>query len=235
MKKMVFAMITILLVSCAELKKLGIPTDGSAITIDEIVKALKEALGNGTTKGSNLLSQIDGYYKSPYKIFIPSEAQNVIDKLKFIPGFSNLEEQLTIKLNRAAEQAATKAAPIFLNAITNMTFADAKSILMGPDTAATTYLKNQTYQALYNEFQPIILQSLNEVKAADLWDKAITAYNKIPLIAKVNPRLDDYVTNQALKGLFGMVAKEETGIRHDISLRTSDLLKKVFGQQDKGN
>lgn len=232
---MVFAMITILLVSCAELKKLGIPTDGSAITIDEIVKALKEALGNGTTKGSNLLSQIDGYYKSPYKIFIPSEAQNVIDKLKFIPGFSNLEEQLTIKLNRAAEQAATKAAPIFLNAITNMTFADAKSILMGPDTAATTYLKNQTYQALYNEFQPIILQSLNEVKAADLWDKAITAYNKIPLIAKVNPRLDDYVTNQALKGLFGMVAKEETGIRHDISLRTSDLLKKVFGQQDKGN
>lgn len=232
--KKIFALIMILsMVSCAELSKIQLPGGAAALSIEEIANGLKEALNTGISKGSDLLSKLDGYYKSPYKILLPEEATNVIDKLKFIPGFSDAEEKLTMRLNRAAELAAQKAAPIFFQAIKDMTFSDATNILMGTDTAATGYLRAHTYTPLYNQFQPIVLNSLNEVHAADYWQTAVTAYNKIPLVKKTNPKLDDYVTEQALKGLFSMVAKEEMGIRTDLSLRTSDLLKKVFAKQDK--
>ena len=150
-----------------------------------------------------------------------------------VPGFNDLEQNLTLRVNRAAELAAQKAKPIFVKAIKEMTFQDATNILMGADTSATFYLNQHTYAPLYSEFQPIILDALNEVHAADYWETAVTAYNKIPLVKKTNPKLDDYVAAQALNGLFAMIAKEEIGIRKDISLRTSDLLKKVFAKQDK--
>lgn len=198
----------------------------------EIASGLKQALEIGISEGANLLSQRDGYFKSPYKILLPDEARKVTDKLKVIPGFSDVENILLEKLNRAAEDAASSAKPIFVKAIKEITFSDALSILMGPNNGATTYLHDKTYTPLYNEFNPVIVKSLNKFNAIDYWADAVNAYNKIPFVEKVNPRLDEYVTNKALDGLFGMVAKKELQIRTDISSRSTELLKKVFAKQD---
>lgn len=199
---------------------------------EEIANGLKQALEIGITKGSNELSARDGYYKSPYKILLPPEAEKVAQKLRSIPGFNNVEEVLLEKINRGAEDAARKASPIFVNAIRNMTFTDAMDILMGEQNAATNYLKTATYDQLYNEFNPVIVESLDKFNARKYWADAVDTYNKIPFIEKANPDLDDYVTKQALEGLFAKVQEEELNIRTNISARTTELLKKVFAKQD---
>lgn len=198
----------------------------------DIANGLKEALSVGTDEAVGFLAEKDGYFKSAYKILLPEEARKVTDKLKFIPGFTNVEEVILEKINRAAEDAATKAGPIFLGAIKGMTISDAMSILMGERNAATTYLNNQTYQALYNEFQPQLLASLEKFNAVTYWADAVNTYNKIPLLGDVNPRLDDYVAGEALNGLFSLVEKKEDGIRTDVSQRVTPLLQKVFAKQD---
>ena len=136
------------------------------------------------------------------------------------------------KLNRAAEDAAKSAKPIFVSAIKAMSFNDAMGILKGEKNAATQYLNQATYSQLYNEFNPVIKRSINKVGAGDLWNKVISSYNKIPFVERINPDLDDYVTNEALEGLFSMVEKEELNIRSNISARVSDLLRRVFALQD---
>lgn len=200
---------------------------------DEVGGGLKEALEIGISKGADALAKQDGYLKSPYKIFIPEEAQTVISRLKVVPGFQNLEADLTERLNRAAEDAATRAKPIFVSAIRQVTMQDAMNILMGDKNAATAYLDAKTRQQLYEAFHPVILESLEKVNAVSLWSSATDAYNKIPLVKKVNPRLDDHVTNHALTGMFGMIEKEELRIRENPLARTSDLLKRVFARQDR--
>lgn len=211
------------------LKKVGL----EEISTEEVAAGLKEALNQGTSKGADQLSATDGYFKSIYKIFLPEEAQAVCKKLSVIPGFSSIEEDVIEKINRAAEDAATKAKPIFINAIKQMTIADAWNILKGNDDAATKYLNKTTYSPLYNEFKPVITASMEKVGALQLWASAINKYNQIPLVKKVNPDMSDYVTNKALEGLFKKIAEEELNIRHNFSARTSDLLKKVFSKQDK--
>jgi len=198
----------------------------------DISRGLKEALNIGTDDAVDFLSAQDGYYKSAYKILLPEEARKVTDKLKFIPGFKNFEEVALEKINRGAEDAAKSVGPIFLDAIKGMSINDALSILMGEQDAATNYLQNQTYQTLYNRFQPVVLNSLNKFNAVDYWEDAKGKYNKIPLVEDVNPRLDDYVVHEALKGLFSLVAVKELGIRTDISQRVTPLLQKVFKKQD---
>ena len=208
-------------------------TAGSALLTDaDISSGLKEALDNGVKVSVQKLSATDGYYQSSYKILLPAEANKVIDKLKFIPGFENLQEEAIKRVNRAAEDAATKAGPIFFDAIKGMSFSDVTNVLMGPKNAATNYLHDHTYQSLYGEFNPVIMNSLNKFGALDLWSDAINTYNQIPFITKLNPDLGDYVTNKALDGLFSLIEKKEYGIRTDISQRTSSLLKKVFAKQD---
>ena len=207
-------------------------TLSSEPTTAEVALGLKEALQIGISKGSDQLSQQDGYYKSIYKILLPEEARKVTEKLKVIPGFSDVEEVIVKKLNQAAEDAAKSAKPIFVGAIKQMTFEDALQILMGEKDAATRYLEKNTYDPLYESFQPVILESLNKFNAIEYWEKAMTTYNKIPFVDRINPKLDDYVTNEALTGLFGMVEKEERAIRQDPAKRVSDLLRKVFRKQD---
>jgi hypothetical protein len=202
------------------------------LTTADIARGLKEALNVGTDDAVSFLSKADGYYKSPYKILLPEEARKVTDKLKFIPGFDKVEEIMLEKVNRAAEDAAKSVGPLFLNAIKTMTIDDALGILMGEKNAATSYLHSRTNTDLYNKFQPIILASLNKFNAVDYWQDAVDKYNKIPLLGKVNPRLDDYVAQEALKGLFKLVEKKELGIRTDISQRVTPLLEKVFKKQD---
>ena len=210
-----------------------IKSGGANLTQDEIGNGLKEALNIGLNEATDFLSAKDGYFKSPYKILMPEEAQKVVSKLKVIPGFANVEADLTERMNRAAEDAAQKAKPIFIAAIKKMTFTDAMNILTGNKDAATRYLEKTTYDALYAEFKPIIQASLDKVNARTYWKEATTAYNKIPFATKTNTELDDHVTKTALIGMFSLVEQKEKGIRSNANLRTSDLLKKVFAKQDK--
>lgn len=210
-------------------------TTGGGLSTDEIGKGLKEALNIGVGEASDFLSTKDGYLKSAYKIPLPKEAEKISSKLKVVPGFSNFEANLVEKINRAAEDAAIKAKPIFIDAIKKMTFQDAMNLLMGNQDAATRYLEKTTYDNLYAEFRPVIIESLDKVNARSYWNKGVTAYNKLPFVSKANPDLDDYVAQKALVGLFGLVEKKEEDIRENTGARTSDLLKKVFSKQDKNN
>ena len=204
----------------------------SGISQEEAGMGLKEALNMGVGKAVDFLSTPDGYYKSAYKILLPEEAQQVTNKLKAVPGFANVEADLVEKMNRAAEDAAEKAKPIFIDAIKKMTFTDAMNLLMGEKDAATRYLEKTTYDQLYTAFKPIIIESLDKVNAREYWKSATTAYNKIPFVKKTNPELDDHVTKMALVGLFDLVEVKEKDIRENQASRTSDLLKKVFAKQD---
>jgi hypothetical protein len=214
-------------------KLLGSAKKAFPLGEDETGKGLKEALEIGVSKGADALARPDGYFKSPYKILLPTEAQKVVSRLQSVPGFQGLEADLTERLNRAAEDAATKAKPIFLNAIRQLTFQDAINILMGEKNAATQFLVRTTRTPLYDAFQPVINESLEKVNAVSLWSTASTTYNKIPLVSKVNTKLDDHVTNKALDGLFLKIEEEERNIRANPLARTSELLKKVFSKQDK--
>jgi hypothetical protein len=232
LKKILFLIGILQFTACAELQQIAGDVMQQPLTAEEVGRGLKEALNFGISEGVQKLSARDGYFKSPYKILLPAEAQKVADKLKTIPGFSEVENEILQRLNRAAEDAATKAKPIFVDAIKQMTFQDAFDILTGADNAATGYLRQSTYRKLYEAFNPVIIRSLDKVKARTYWRDAVNAYNNIPLVKKMNPSLDDYVTTQALSGLFSMVEVKEKKIRDDVSQRTTDLLRRVFARQD---
>lgn len=223
--------LSVLFTSCdpAALEKL---MEATPLSSSEAARGLKEALNFGVDDAVKFLSVEDGYFKSAYKILLPEEARKVTEKLKVVPGFSNVENEMIKRINRAAEDAAKSAGPIFLSAIKNMSFDDAMSILLGQNNAATSYLHTNTNTKLYGEFNPVITNSLNKFNALGYWSDAVNAYNKIPFIDKINPDLGDHITNKALNGLFDLVEKKELGIRTDISQRTTDLLKKVFKKQD---
>ena len=199
---------------------------------EDIGNGLKSALEIGIGKGADVLSQKGGYFNSAFKIQLPPEARQITDRLKVIPGFNKVEDIVLEKINAGAEDAATKAKPIFVSAIKQMTFTDALNILMGDKNAATAYLKRTTYDQLYQAFSPVIVQSLDKFDARKYWGDAVNTYNKIPLIKKVNPSLDDYVTREALNGLFTMVEQKELSIRSNKAERVTDLLQKVFAKQD---
>jgi hypothetical protein len=197
---------------------------------DEVASGLKEALDQGIAQAVDKLSAEDGYLKSQYKIEIPNEAKKVISKVKMVPGFENVERDLIEKMNRAAESAAKKATPIFIDAVKQISFDDALNILSGEDDAATAYLKDKSYRKLYDAFMPVIVSALDEVNAREYWKKTVTTYNKLPFVADVNPELDDHVNSKALVGMFSLIAKKEEGIRNNVDQRNTDLLIKVFGK-----
>ena len=234
MKKIYLFLLPLFLVSCdpADLAKVLDAANSGALTNLDIANGLKQALNFGVDESVDFLSADGGYYNSVYKVLLPEEARKVTDKLQGIPGFSNLEDVAIQKINQAAEDAASKAGPIFLGAIKSITFDDAMNILMGPDDAATNFLHTKTYQSLYGEFQPVIIASLDKFNAQKYWGDAVNKYNMLPFVDDVNPDLADHVTTEALKGLFGLVAKKELGIREDVSQRTTSLLQKVFAKQD---
>ena len=165
------------------------------------------------------------------KIFLPEELQKVDKGLRDI-GLGNLADEGIKLLNRAAEDAVSEATPIFIDAVKDITFTDAKNILLGPDNAATQYLSDKTTNALYAKFNPVISNSFSKVGADQIWENLITRYNQIPFTQNVNPDLTDYVTQEALKGVFTMIAVEENNIRDQVSSRTTDLLRRVFALQD---
>lgn len=234
MKKILILIVALSLSSCAEMQQVlnQLPQTQGIGGVD-ISGGLREALNNGISKQVTKLTATDGFYRNEaVKILLPEELRKVDAGLRKI-GLSSLADEGLKVLNRAAEDAVKEATPIFVDAVRNMTFMDAKSILMGNESSATNYLQNSTSTALYGKFNPVIKSSFTKVGADKVWANIITKYNSIPLINKVNPDLTDYVTNQALNGVFKMVAVEEKNIRTNISSRTSILLQKVFAMQDK--
>jgi hypothetical protein len=196
---------------------------------DDIIAGLKEALSTGTNNSTAVASKVDGYLKNP-AIFIPfpPEAEKIKTELINL-GFKNKVDEFETSVNRAAEQAAASAAPIFLSAVKNMTLTDGLSILKGSDTAATHYLKQNTSAALITQYHPIVKDALAKVNATAYWASLVKLYNEIPFVKKQNPDLEGFVTTKALDGLFHLVGQEETKIRKDPAAQVTDLLKHVFG------
>lgn len=234
MKKILALSTLFLAFGCAELQQVAqqFPQLGTMENAD-ISAGLKEALNNGISKQVSKLTATDGFYKNEaVKILLPAELQKVDKTLRSI-GLGSLADEGIKSLNRAAENAVKEATPIFVDAVKNMSFADAKNILLGNQTSATTYLENSTSKALYSKFNPVVKNSFSKVGADKVWANIITKYNQVPLVQKVNPDLNDYVTDKAMEGVFKMVAVEEVNIRNNLSARTSDLLKRVFAMQDR--
>lgn len=234
MKKSLLLITAFTFLGCAEMQQIvdQIPQNGSILSNADIANGLKEALNQGIDKQVSKLTQTDGFYKNEaVKILLPDELKKVDAKLRAI-GLSNLADEGLKVLNRAAEDAVKEATPIFVDAVKQMTFNDAKNILLGDDSAATSYLQRTTSAALYSKFNPIIKNSFSKVGADKVWTNIITKYNSIPLVTKINPDLTDYTTNEAMQGVFKMIAVEEKDIRTNLSARTSTVLQKVFALQD---
>ena len=232
-RKILVVFLVLNITACAELQQVvnQLP-QGVGIGNDEIAAGLRQALDFGIEKQVTKLTQTDGFYKNDLvKILLPEELQKVDKGLRDI-GLSKLADEGLKALNRAAEDAVKEATPIFVDAVKGITFADAKNILIGKDDAATQYLNSKTQTALYAKFNPVIKNSFSKVGADEIWTNLINKYNSIPFTADVNPDLTDYVTNEALKGVYTMIAVEEKEIRNNLSSRTTALLKKVFALQD---
>jgi hypothetical protein len=232
-KRILVLVIAIQFVGCAELQNVIKQLPNGGLTQQQIGNGLKEALDNGIKNQVSKLTSQDGFYKNDLvKILLPEELQALDNGLRKI-GLSNLADEGIKVLNRAAEDAVKTATPIFVNAVKEMTFNDAKNILLGEQNAATSYLQTKTSESLYSSFSPVINDSFSKVGADKIWANLITKYNSIPFVNKVDPDLTGYVTSQALKGVFTMIEVEEKGIREQAGLRTSALLKQVFALQDK--
>ena len=202
---------------------------GSGLSTDEIANGLKEALEVGATKGTEKLSSLDGFFKDAViKILMPEEAKKVESTLRGV-GLGKQVDNAILSMNRAAEDASKSAAPIFINAIKQMSIQDALGILQGGDFAATDYLKSKTVAALTESFRPVIEKSLEKTNATKYWNTLFTTYNKFSS-DKVDTDLVAYVTGKGLAGVFYQVGQEEQKIRKDPLARSSDLLKKVFAK-----
>ena len=202
------------------------------LTRQEIVAALKESLSKGITRGAALASRKDGYFGNPrLKIEFPQDVVKVEKTLRRI-GFGGEIDRFVKQLNRSAEKAAARARPIFVRAITALTINDAVEILNGAPDAATRYLRRTTGSELRKQFLPIVRETLNETSATRYYADIVKQYNALPLVADVNPDLDQYATDKGIDGLFVLIAEEEANIRANPVARTTDLLRRVFDSLD---
>ncbi|WP_295667008.1 DUF4197 domain-containing protein [uncultured Mucilaginibacter sp.] len=198
----------------------------------EIGKGLKDALLQGTSKSTDQLSAVNGFFgNAAIKIVFPPEAKNAEKTLRGL-GFNKLCDNVILSLNRAAEDAAKQAKPIFIGAIKKMTLQDVDKILFGPQDAATQYFRQATSAQLVLAFKPVINASLAKVGAAKYYGDAAGEYNKLPFVKRINPDLSDYATQKAIDGLFYQIALEELNIRKNIGARSTPLLQKVFAFAD---
>lgn len=203
------------------------------LTADQVANGLKEALVKGVSTGTQKVGKTDGYFKNPkIKIPFPPDVQKVENTLRDV-GLGNEVDRFIKTLNRGAEEAAKEAKPVFVSAIKQMTINDAWNILKGEDKeAATNYLRKATSTELRSKFSPIVKRALDQTNATKYYSEIITRYNQIPLVDDVNPDLERYATEKAMEGLFFMIAEEEKKIRANPAARTTDLLKRVFKEQD---
>jgi len=236
----------ILLTGCAEALDLIGSVSSAPLTEEEVGRGLKEALITGARKAAAELSAEDGYYgDSALRIPLPDEARVIVDNISRLPGGRDMVEDVILRINRAAEDAAREAAPVFVRAVTEMTIADAFGILRGEDDAATAYLRRTTGEDLYALYQPKIEASTSKdivggISTGQAWesltdswnDLADSAVGRLAGLTAVNTDLDDFLTRKALEGLFVKIEAEEQKIRTDVSARVTPLLKRVFGSLD---
>jgi hypothetical protein len=249
MKAKTIIIITLMFImsGCAELMTVLKSVSGPLpLTEAEVVSGLKEALSTGAGNAASKLSLENGYYgDAALKILLPDEAKVIVDNISRIPGGDKLVEDVVLRINRAAEDAAKEVAPIFVNSITQMTIQDAFGILNGSDNAATSYLKSTTYDELYNLYKPKIQAStekklIGDISTKNSWETLTSKWNTVAnsiagQLANLNPvnaDLDDYLTNKALAGMFSKVEAEELKIRKEVSARVTPLLRRVFGSLD---
>jgi hypothetical protein len=219
--------LTLGLLSCETLSNLPMST---TITQAEAAQGIREALDQGVGRGISLLNKEDGFFgNQAYKLFLPQEAVKIENTLRQI-GMGSLVDKAILQINRSAEDAVGYARPIFLDAIKEMTIADAINIIKGPKDAATQYFRDKTTSKLIAAFTPIIKGSLDKFSATKYYGDMINTYNKFPTtLNKLNPDLPSYVVDKAVSALFDQVAQEEANIRANPVARTTDILKKVFG------
>jgi len=236
----------ILFTGCAELMTVLQSTTNIPLTEEEVVSGLKEALSTGAKNSAQKLSAENGYFgDEAIKILLPEEARVIADNISKIPGGDQLIQDVILRINRAAEDAAKEVAPIFVNSIRQMTIRDAFNILNGADNAATGYLRQTTYSELYSLYKPKIQIStekdiIGNVSTKDSWVTLTGRWNtfagsvagRLAGFKPVNTDLDDFLTNKALTGMFMKVEIEELKIRKEVDARISPLLKRVFGSLD---
>lgn len=234
MKKIFSALSLICLLSSCEVAQQVLNQSGVStgpLSSEEIASGLKEALTIGTQNGTNKLSMADGFFAdAAVKILLPAEAQKVETTLRSL-GMGSLIDKAILSMNRAAEDAAKSATPIFVNAIKQMTISDALGILQGGESAATNYFKDKTTGALTTSFSPVVHNALQKTEATKYWKEIFTTYNQFAA-KDINPDLDAFVTGKAIDGIFYQLSLEEQKIRKDPAARATDLLKKVFGSKE---
>ncbi len=248
-KVFLFVALMLLLAGCAELLNVLQSAAGTTLPLTEaeVASGLKEALTTGAKNAAQKLAVENGYYgDAALKILLPDEADIIVDNISRIPGGEQLLEDVVLRINRAAEDAAKEVAPIFVSSVTSMTVKDAFGILNGTDNAATLYLKNTTYSELYNLYKPKIQAStekkiVGNISTKSSWETLTSKWNtvansiagKLAGFKPVNTNLDDYLTTKALTGVFVRVEEEELKIRKEVSARITPLLQRVFGSLDK--
>lgn len=245
-KSIIFVVIILFAAGCAELQNVIKTTGPAPLTETDVINGLKEALVTGAKNSAALLGAENGYFgDAAVKIFLPDDAKVIVDNISKIPGGDKLVQDVVLRINRAAEDAAKEAAPIFVNSIRQMTVRDAFNILNGTDNAATQYLRLTTYNELYALYKPKISVStekkiVGSVSTKDSWIALTGKWNtlanstagKLTNLKPVNTDLDDYLTKKALDGMFLKVELEELNIRKNVSARISPILQRVFGSLD---
>lgn len=231
MRKILFALsFAFLLSGCDVLQNL--PTSTGGVTEAEAGQGIKEALSQGVVNAVLKLNKQDGFYKDAlYKVLLPPDAKKIENALRDL-GMGSLVDKAILQINRGAEDAAGYAKPIFVDAIKNMTLQDAIGLVKNGDTSATHFFREKTTEKLIAAFLPVIKSSLDKVEATKYYGNVINTYNSFPTtFKKINPDLPGYVTGKATEALFNEIAKEELNIRTNFAARTTDILKKVFGQK----
>jgi hypothetical protein len=241
-----FVVALMILTGCAEVMNLLQSASPVPLTEEEVINGLKEALMTGAKNSAQRLAAENGYYgDEAIKILLPDEAKTIVDNISRLPGGDKLMQDVVLRINRAAEDAAKEVAPIFVNSVKQMTIKDAFNILNGADNAATGYLRSTTFTELYALYKPKIQASTEKkivagVSTKDSWVALTGKWNtlansvagRVANLKPVNTDLDDYLTNKALAGMFMKVELEELKIRKDVSARVSPILQRVFGSLD---
>ncbi len=230
MKRFIAIPLLFALLACDQLAQIASEYPmNTAPTQAEISAGLKEALRVGITQAVSSTNQTNGFYgNNLIKIPVPQEVEKIKSTLTQL-GYTKPIDDFERSLNRAAEQASGQAIEIFSNAITKLTFTDVVEIWKGEDDAATQFLKRTSTDQLHAAFSPITKKAIEDVGVTKYWDDIANIYNNLPFVTPVNPNLNEYVNDQAINGLFTLVAQEEKKIREDPAARTTAILQRVFG------
>lgn len=197
---------------------------------DTVAAGLKEALRIGTERSTASTSQLDGFYKNALiRIALPEQYQTIGNTLRNF-GMGSYVDNFERSMNRAAERASGEAVDVFWAAIMQMTIQDAFGILNGGETAATDYFRTRTTEELTSRFQPVVRASMEEVGVYNVYNDLVARYNQLPIDKPAPVDLDEYVTTRTVNGIFTVLEGEEVRIRKDPAARTTELLRKVFGE-----